>query len=110
MNIQVPPALQRRVRGHESNARLREAGRKLVNDAIVSVQGFPEVRVCLFDDWSANPLDSRSWQWAVAAFRFIPSLIAYRHFRGRVDGFALQMELAADRLASHLVRITGPRR
>ena len=40
----------------------------------------------------------------------IPSLIAYRHFRGRVDGFALQMELAADRLASHLVRITGPRR
>ena len=77
MNIQVPPALQRRVRGHESNARLREAGRKLVNDAIVSVQGFPEVRVCLFDDWSANPLDSRSWQWAVAAFRFIPSLIAY---------------------------------
>ncbi len=40
----------------------------------------------------------------------IPSLIAYRHFRGRVDGFALQMELAADRLASHLIRLNAPRR
>ena len=40
----------------------------------------------------------------------IPSLIAYRHFRGRVDGFALQMELAADRLVSHLIRLNAPRR
>jgi biopolymer transport protein ExbB len=40
----------------------------------------------------------------------IPSLIAYRHFRARVDAFALQMEQSADRIAVHLVRIIGPRR
>lgn len=40
----------------------------------------------------------------------IPSLIAYRHFRGRVDGFALQMELAAERLVPHLLRLAGQRR
>ena len=40
----------------------------------------------------------------------IPSLIAYRHFRGRVDGFALQMELAAERLVPHLLRVSTTRR
>ena len=40
----------------------------------------------------------------------IPSLIAYRHFRSRVDGFALQMELAAERLVPHLLRLTSHRR
>lgn len=41
----------------------------------------------------------------------IPSLIAYRHFRGKVDGYALQMELAADALAAHLLKgLPAPRR
>ena len=40
----------------------------------------------------------------------IPSLIAYRHFRARVDAFALQMEQGAERLVHHLLRLTGPRR
>lgn len=32
----------------------------------------------------------------------IPSLIFWRYFRARVDGYLLSMELAADRLAKHL--------
>jgi biopolymer transport protein ExbB len=40
----------------------------------------------------------------------IPSLVAYRHFRGRVDAFTLQMEQAADRIVPHLLRLTGGRR
>ncbi|MEY4429173.1 MAG: hypothetical protein RLZZ182_1862, partial [Pseudomonadota bacterium] len=40
----------------------------------------------------------------------IPSLIAFRHFRARVDTFALQMEQGAERLVQHLVRPAGARR
>ncbi len=40
----------------------------------------------------------------------IPSLVAYRHFRGRVDAFALQMEQGAERLVHHLLKVTATRR
>jgi biopolymer transport protein ExbB len=40
----------------------------------------------------------------------IPSLIAFRHFRARIDTFALQMEQGAERLVQHLVRPAGARR
>jgi len=33
----------------------------------------------------------------------IPSLVTYRHFRSLVDGYVLQMELAAERLLPHLL-------
>jgi len=34
----------------------------------------------------------------------IPALMFYRYFRGLVDAYTLQMELAADRLVPHLMR------
>jgi biopolymer transport protein ExbB len=34
----------------------------------------------------------------------IPSLMMYRYFRGRVDGFQLALELAAERMVPHLMR------
>ncbi|MBU6261227.1 MAG: MotA/TolQ/ExbB proton channel family protein [Burkholderiales bacterium] len=34
----------------------------------------------------------------------IPSLMFYRYFRGRVDEFQLEMELAAERMVPHLMR------
>jgi biopolymer transport protein ExbB len=34
----------------------------------------------------------------------IPSLMLYRYFRGRVDEYQLQMELAAERMVPHLMR------
>ena len=34
----------------------------------------------------------------------IPSLMFYRYFRGRVEGFQLTMELASERLVPHLMR------
>ncbi len=40
----------------------------------------------------------------------IPSLVAYRHFRTRIDGFALQMELASERIVPHLLKIASTRR
>lgn len=40
----------------------------------------------------------------------IPSLMAHRHFRVKVDGFALQMEQSADKLAQHLLRLSAGRR
>ena len=39
----------------------------------------------------------------------IPSLMFYRYFRGRVDGYTIDMEQAADRLVPHLLRFTVPR-
>jgi biopolymer transport protein ExbB len=32
----------------------------------------------------------------------IPSLIFWRYFRGRVDEYLLELELAADRMARHI--------
>ncbi len=39
----------------------------------------------------------------------IPSLIAYRHFRGRVDAYTLDLEQASERLTPHLMRFTASR-
>ncbi len=39
----------------------------------------------------------------------IPSLIAYRHFRGRIDAYTLDLEQACDRLTPHLMRFAVPR-
>lgn len=38
----------------------------------------------------------------------IPSLIFWRYFRGRVDGYVLQMELACERFARHLNSLRKP--
>ena len=35
----------------------------------------------------------------------IPALIFWRYFRGRIDGYLLIMELAADRFARHLTTL-----
>lgn len=40
----------------------------------------------------------------------IPALMFYRHFRARVDAYALAMEQAAERMVPHLLRLTGTRR
>jgi len=40
----------------------------------------------------------------------IPSLMFYRHFRARVEGYTLAMEQAAERLVPHLLRLTSGRR
>jgi biopolymer transport protein ExbB len=39
----------------------------------------------------------------------IPSLMFYRYFRRRVDGYALDMEQAAERMVPHLMRFSMPR-
>ena len=39
----------------------------------------------------------------------IPALMFYRYFRGRVDGYTIDMEQAADRLVPHLMRFAAPR-
>ncbi len=40
----------------------------------------------------------------------IPSLMCYRHFRARVEAYTLRMELAAERMVPHLLRLTPARR
>ena len=39
----------------------------------------------------------------------IPSLMLYRYFRGRVDEYTMEMELATDRMVPHLMRFAVPR-
>ena len=39
----------------------------------------------------------------------IPALMLYRYFRGRVDEYTLEMELASDRMVPHLMRFAVPR-
>lgn len=38
----------------------------------------------------------------------IPSLMAYRYFRGKIDAYTLEMELATERLVPHLMRFAVP--
>ena len=40
----------------------------------------------------------------------IPSLMAYRHFRARVDDHTLTLEQCAERILPHILRVTGARR
>ncbi|MFZ5520232.1 MAG: MotA/TolQ/ExbB proton channel family protein [Pseudomonadota bacterium] len=37
----------------------------------------------------------------------IPSLMAYRYFRGRVDAYTLELEMATERLVPHLMRFAN---
>ena len=104
MDIHISPALQRRLDGYPTNDRLVEAGRKLACEGIVVVPGFPDARISLLDNWDADPFGSRSWQWTVAAFRFIPGLIAYHARSG--DQTALAFAVAA--LKSWEKAIKGP--
>lgn len=106
MRVHVPPALKRRIEAHMRNAELAEAGRKLVCDDIVSIQGFPEAEVRLFDNWAVDPFGSRSWQWAVAAFRFMPAVIAWHSSSG--EDAALDWAFRA--LESWQKAIRGPLR
>ena len=39
----------------------------------------------------------------------IPSLMLYRYFRGRVDEYTMELELATDRMVPHLLRFAVPR-
>jgi biopolymer transport protein ExbB len=39
----------------------------------------------------------------------IPALIFWRYFRARVDGYLLTLELAAERMAHHLISLRGNR-
>ena len=89
-----------------ANRDLAESGRKLVCDNVVSIQGFPDVPVYLLDNWAADPLGSRSWQWAVAAFRFMPGVIAWHASSG--DDAVLEWAFGA--LQSWQKAIRGPLR
>ncbi len=40
----------------------------------------------------------------------IPSLMAYRHFRSRIEGYTLALEQSADRMVPHILRLSGTRR
>ena len=40
----------------------------------------------------------------------IPSLIAYRHFRARIEGYTLALEQSSERMVPHILRLSGPRR
>ncbi len=40
----------------------------------------------------------------------IPSLVAYRFFRARVDGFTVQLEHASEQIVPHLMRLSHNRR
>ena len=102
MKIQIPVALKRRIESFQRNEGLVAAGNRLVNEDIVAVAGFPDTAVRLFDDWSVDPHGSRSWQWTVAAFRFMPSVIAH-HARSS-DAGALEWALQALRSWQKAVR------
>ena len=40
----------------------------------------------------------------------IPALMFFRHFRARVEAYAITMEQAAERMVPHLLKLTGGRR
>ena len=92
MNIHIEGPLRKRLADIAANVQLAGNGRKLVEESIVCVAGYPDAHVDLLADWSVNPFGSRSWQWTNAAFNFIPSLLAY-HAQGGGDrsiAFAVQ--------------------
>lgn len=68
-----------------AHPRLPEAGRLVLEESVYRFAGFKQVKVDLFADWMANPLQQRSWQWGTAALNFIPWLIAHH---GRSGSYA----------------------
>lgn len=85
--------LLKRLRQFSANAQLVESGRKLVEEGIYAFNGFPDVKVDLFADWTADPVGNRSWQWNTASFNFMPSLLGYHQTSS--DARALAFAIAA---------------
>lgn len=71
-----PEGFRQRVQAFRaSNVALR-AGRELIEQGIYRFRAFPPIAVDLFEDWTANPVSNRSWQWHSASFNFMPWLLA----------------------------------
>lgn len=69
--------LTKRLRQFSRNAQTVESGRRIVEEQIFSFNGFPDVKIDLLADWTANPVDNRSWQWNTASFNFMPAVLGY---------------------------------
>lgn len=85
--------LAKRLRQFSRNEQLVEAGRRVVEEKVFSFNGFPDVRVDLLADWTANPVGNRSWQWNTASFNFMPALLGYHQVSA--DARALDFALSA---------------
>lgn len=71
-----PEGFQQRVRAfHRSNVALRN-GRELIEKETYRFRAFPPVTIDLFENWTANPVSNRSWQWHSSSFNFMPWLLA----------------------------------
>lgn len=75
--MRIDGPLKKRLQRIGSNQNTVASGRMIVEDGIFRFNGFPDVKIDLLSDWTANPLQNRSWQWNTAAFNFFPYLIAY---------------------------------
>jgi hypothetical protein len=104
--MDIPEPLRKRIADIAANATFAASGRKLVEDGVVSMPGFPDVKVDLLADWSANPFNNRSWQWSNASFNFVPGLIAYHSQGGgyRSLGFAIRALRAWNRAVNGRLR------
>jgi biopolymer transport protein ExbB len=58
----------------------------------------------------AHGISTALYNTAFGLIVAIPSLMAYRHFRARVEGYTLALEQSADRMVPHILRLCGPRR
>lgn len=72
-----------------------DAGRRVVEEQVFSFNGFPDVKIDLLADWTANPVGNRSWQWNTASFNFMPALLGY--YQETNDTRALDFAISAVR-------------
>lgn len=85
--------LAKRLRQFSRNEQLVDSGRRIVEEQIFSFNGFPDVKINLLADWTANPVGNRSWQWNTASFNFMPALLGYHQVSN--DARALEFAIAA---------------
>ena len=85
--------LATRLRQFSRSAPLIELGRRIVEEQTFSFNGFPDVKIDLLADWTANPVNNRSWQWNTASFNFMPALLGYH--QASADARALDFAIAA---------------
>lgn len=74
--FQWPEGFRKRVEAFRRSSVGLSAGRELIEKSVYRFRAFPPVTIDLFENWTANPVSNRSWQWHSASFNFMPWLLA----------------------------------
>lgn len=71
--------LDKSIKTYVNNSENIKRGKRLFENRMIKLTRFSEVEWVSWENWEVNPVNNRSWQWALHWFDFIKYLLAFHH-------------------------------